>query len=78
MIIHPRHQPGVAEKEVQALRVHVDRKHKGIGMPYWDITSQTLIAQIFPILQASKDTSKPIRIKAFGAGPSKRFQVSSL
>jgi hypothetical protein len=74
-IIHPRNQAGVTEKEVQCLRVFVPISDKKVGVPYWDITSTTLIAQLEPLLPAAIKDKRLVKIMAVGIAPAKRFSV---
>lgn len=74
-IIHPRNQPNVTEKEVDCLRVWVPNSDKKIGVPYWDITSTTLIAQLEPLLPMVIQSKKKVSITAVGVAPAKRFSV---
>jgi hypothetical protein len=74
--IHPRYVGAPASKIIKALRVSVDPATKPMGPAWWDITSQTLIAQLEPLIRtASKD--KPIKVKllAQGVAPAKRYSV---
>jgi len=73
MVIHPR--PSGANKAIVALRVHVPESVKPLYPDYYDITSQTLIAQIQPILEAKGYERKKIIITKHGSGPSARFSV---
>lgn len=74
MLIHPR--PGGQPKEIIALRVWVPDTIKTLYPDYYDITSQTLIAQLLPTLEAGDFELKRFTIQKFGTGPSARFSVS--
>jgi len=76
--IHPRYPGGPLEKQIRVLRVHVPREEKAAGVAYWDLTSQTLIAQLLPFLPDLKARKGKVRIQAFGMAPSKRFSVELL
>ena len=74
--IHPRYVGAPASKIIKAMRVSVDPTTKPMGPAWWDITSQTLIAQLEPLIRtASKE--KPIKVKllAQGVAPAKRYSV---
>jgi len=75
MVIRPRPQ-GVA-KEIVALRAFVPTEIKPLYPDYYDITSQTLIAQLLPILEAGGFEKKRFTIKKVGMGPQARFALSS-
>lgn len=75
MTIQPRTPANAPVKEIDALRVHVTGKDKPIGLPYYDITSTTLIAQLTPLLPNAIAAKKKITITAFGIAPAKRFTV---
>jgi len=62
-------------KEVNALRIYVGPSVKPIGVNWWDITSQTLIAQLMPYLEAPRYTTKEFTIKKYGVRPKARFTV---
>jgi len=76
MIIHPKYQPGVAEKVVRSLRIWLQEGIKPTGVPYWDVTSQTLVAQLEPIMKRDDLRRLTIRIDAYGIAPRKRFTVT--
>jgi hypothetical protein len=78
MKIKPRYPGAPQEKVVRTLRLWVPPEDKPVGVPYWDITSQTLIAQLVPLLDQAIKEKKKIRIQAFGVAPSKRFTVTVL
>ena len=78
VVIHPRWAGAPSEKEVLGLRLHVDKKQKPTGLQYWDVTAQTLIAQLRPLLQAGMEKVHITRIKAVGEGPKKRFTVEMI
>ena len=75
MDIKPRY-PGAPEiKRIHALRLHVVPTYKTIGPPFWDVTSQTLIAQLRPHLKDLVAKKTPFTITAHGVAPKKRFSL---
>ena len=60
-------------KTIQILRLYVRPEEKAIGPNYWDLTSQTLIAQILPRLQAGNILGRIFRITKHGVAPRARF-----
>ena len=75
MRIRPRFAGAPPEKVIKVLRLYVPRETKPVGPDYWDVTSQTLIYQLLPFLQAPDFRAKSFRITAFGVAPRKRFTV---
>jgi hypothetical protein len=65
-------------KPINALRLLVDPIAKPAGVPYWDVTSTTLIAQLEPHLQQPGYKDKSFTITAFGVAPKKRFSLAVL
>jgi len=76
--IHPKYPGAPPVKIIKALRVLVSAGTKPLGPPYWDITSQTLIATIKPLLAASKVSPFKCRLTAHGVAPSKRYSLEIL
>jgi len=74
MTIHPR--PAGAPKEIVALRVWVSARTKTLYPDWYDITSQTLIAQLLPVLESEDYLAKRFTIQKFGAGPTARFSLA--
>ncbi len=74
MTIHPSYQVG--GKLIRALRVHVEDSDKPLFPHYWDITSQTLIAQLAPQVLFAGYRPKRFTITKVGSGPSARFQLA--
>ena len=74
MTIHPR--PAGVPKEIVALRVWVPETIKTLYPDWYDITSQTLIAQLLPHLEAGDYKRKRFTITKYGAGPTARFSLS--
>lgn len=62
-------------KEIKALRVWVPKEKKPIGVDWWDITSQTLIAQLLPYLEKKAYREYIYRITKFGVAPKARFTL---
>ncbi len=75
VVIHPRYAGAPAEKTVRAMRLVVPATEKTTGMAYWDITSQTLVAQLEPILKAAAGAPVRIKLTAHGVAPTKRYAV---
>ena len=71
--IHPGYQP--EGKWITALRVWVPREHKEFFPWYWDITSQTLLAQLLPYLEQPGFDTKMFRITKHGVAPRARFTL---
>jgi len=78
VVIHPRYPGAPTSKEISAVRLYVPPAEKPAGVPYWDITSQTLIAQLRPFLEAMPPTGLRIRLIAHGIPPSKRYSLEVL
>lgn len=62
-------------KVIQVLRVWVPKEEKQVGPNYWDITSQTLIAQILPYLEVAGYGTRRFTITKHGMGPTARFTL---
>jgi hypothetical protein len=62
-------------KTIKALRVFVPAETKPIGVSWYDITSQTLIAQIQPFLEHPEYKSRTYVITKYGTAPKARFTV---
>jgi len=62
-------------KTIKALRVFVPAETKPVGVSWYDITSQTLIAQILPFLERPNFTTKTFVITKYGTAPKARFTV---
>ena len=71
--IHPGYKP--EGKMVRAIRIHVPREHKEFFPWYWDITSQTLVAQIRPYLEAPGFEGRMFKITKHGVAPRARFTL---
>ena len=74
MTIHPR--PEGRPKEIIALRVWVPDTIKTLYPDYYDVTSQTLIAQLLPHLEAGDYIGKRFTITKYGQGPTARFSLA--
>lgn len=75
MTIKPAHTP--EGKVIRALRVNVDDADKPTFPRYWDITSQTLVAQLAPQVTFSGYRPRRFTITKVGSGPSARFQLDA-
>lgn len=73
MVIQPR-ETGVA-KEIKALRVWVPKEIKPLFPDYWDITAQTLIAQLIPHLERPGWEEARFIITKYGEAPKARFSL---
>ena len=71
--IHPGYKPEV--KVVTAIRIHVPAEMKDFFPYYWDITSQTLVAQIRPYLEMPGFEGKMFKITKHGVAPRARFTL---
>lgn len=78
VVIHPRYPGAPAEKTIHAMRIFVGASDKPHGPPYWDITSQTLIAQLEPLIRAPRPGGLRVKLTAHGTAPSKRYAVEVL
>lgn len=65
-------------KTVEVLRIHVPQAAKPVGVPYWDITSKTLRAQLLPLLKSANTRARRFRITKMGLAPTARFQVEMI
>ena len=74
-VIHPLYPGAPAEKRIPVMRLHVPAEYKPIGVPYWDVTSKTLQAQLRPLLPGLIKEKGEVTITAHGSGPAKRFSV---
>jgi len=71
--IYPNFKP--TGKVVKALRVHVPEEAKEFFPYYWDITGQTLVAQMLPYLQQPGYRSKVFEVTKHGVAPKARFTL---
>ena len=71
--IHPAYKP--EGKEILALRIHVPRESKEYFPWWWDITSQTLVAQLTPYLRRPGFEAKTYTITKHGIAPRARFTL---
>lgn len=71
--ITTRTTPG--QKVVEILRIHVPAETKKVGVPYWDITSKTLRAQLLPLLPGIVENGREVKIQKYGFAPSARFSL---
>src|SRR5574341_2395883 len=63
-------------KPILSLRVVLAPGEKPTGMPYWDITSTMLAAQLRPYLEQPGYQGKTFSILAVGVAPRKRFSLA--
>jgi hypothetical protein len=75
MDIHPRYPGAPESKRIPVLRVHLAPGVKPTGVPYWDVTSKTLQAQLKPLEPEIVGHGREFVVTAHGSGPSKRFSV---
>ena len=75
-VIVPRGGP--AGKTVAAIRLHVPREDKPVGVPYWDVTAGNLIAQLKPLLPGIVSSRRRIRVTKHGQPPAARHQLDLL
>ena len=66
-----------AGKIVKTLRLYVPQLHKPLGVNWWDVTSQTLIAQLLPYLELPNYQVKTFTVSKFGVKPKARFTVKA-
>lgn len=62
-------------KLVQSLRVHVPPEDKPVGLPYWDITSQTLQVQLLAMLRDPVQVKRRFTVTKHGVRPRARFTL---
>lgn len=73
MLIHPKYKP--EGKWIKGLRAWVKEGTKEFFPYYWDITSQTLVAQLEPMLAAPAGMARTYIVTKHGSGPKARFSV---
>ena len=78
VVIVPRLPNPQIPKQITVLRVYYDRDPSLPGIEYYDVSSQTLIYQLAPMLDDIIKEKKIVRISAYGKGVKKRFTVSVL
>ena len=71
--IHPAYKP--EGKWITALRIKVPETDKEYFPFWWDITSQTLLAQLVPHLELAGFERKTYRITKHGVAPRARFSL---
>lgn len=74
MPINPRATAG--EVQVPALRLYVPTEDKPEGVPYWDVTSQVLQAQLTPLLPRIVETGAYLHLRKRGDGIGSLYTVS--
>lgn len=62
-------------KLVHVCRVHVPKEDKPVGLPYYDITSKTLCAEIEPFLRDPVQARRRFKVTAHGVRPRKRYRL---
>ena len=72
-LIHPAYKP--EGKWIRAMRLHVDQETKKFFPYYWDVTAQTLIAQLEPLLKSRTGPVWTFAVTKHGTGPRARFSV---
>ena len=73
VVIHPEYRP--EEKIVDALRLHLAPGTKAVGLPYYDVTSKTLQAQLLGYLERPGYDRYVYRITKYGIPPRARFSL---
>ena len=71
--IHPAYKP--EGKFIVAMRIHVPEADKDYFPFYWDVTSQTLVAQLLPYLEAPGYERRTYIITKHGVAPRARFTL---
>ena len=71
--IHPSYKP--EGKWIKALRIHVPETDKQYFPFYWDVTSQTLLAQLVPYLERPGYERRTYKITKHGVAPKARFTL---
>lgn len=72
--IHPAYKP--EGKFIKALRIHVPEEDKAYFPFYWDVTSQTLLAQLLPFLEQPGYGQRTYTITKHGVAPRARFSLT--
>jgi hypothetical protein len=75
MVIHPRNLPTGESKTIEALRLHLQAGVKPVPPNYYDVTSQTLIAQFLPNLYLPGFEKYSFRVTKYGIAPRARFTL---
>jgi len=78
MTISPRYPGAPASKEIIALRIHVREGTKSYPPMYYDVTSQTLIAQLMPGLEEQGFENYVYRVTKYGVAPKARFTLARI
>lgn len=78
ILIHPRYEGAPKEKRIPALRVHLPTGVKEYPPMYYDITSKTLIAQLWPLLLQRDFMNYEYVITKHGVAPRARFTLERL
>ena len=75
ILIHPRYTGAPPEKWIPVLRVHLPPGVKPYPPMYYDITSKTLTAQLWPMLAAPDQERFEYEITKHGVAPRARFTL---
>ena len=73
VMIHPTYKP--EGKLIVALRIHVPKESKDYFPYYWDVTSQTLVAQMVPYLRRDDFKTRTYTVTKHGVAPRARFTL---
>jgi len=73
VVIYPQHKP--TGKEIKAVRLFVAEGAKDFSPYYWDVTSQTLNAQMIPYLESREPGTYVLVITKHGIAPKARFTL---
>lgn len=76
MEIQPRYQGAPEKKVIPVLRIHVRTEDKSFFPHYWDVTSKTAQAQLFPMLADPRARDYRITITKHGRAPRARFTIA--
>lgn len=77
MQIRPRYAGAPQQKTVNALRIYVRPEDKRFFPYWWDITANTLIAQLLPFLAREDSKARVFTITAHGQAPRKRYTLKT-
>ena len=76
--ISPKYEGAPPSKIIKDLRVHVRPGTKESFPYYWDLSAQTLQAQLMPLLMARDFESFTYRITKRGVAPKARFTLERI
>jgi hypothetical protein len=74
MSITPR--DGRPQKIIKVIRIHVPQTTKATFPHYYDITAQTAIAQLSPILDDVVRNKRTLTLRKVGSGAAARFSIA--